>query len=175
MSDFIFSANGERYRHEESFRKNGYIDWKVGKRLDINEGDVAYIYRKFHNTDNRTEKGIAFKAIVTKVIEKPKGSADYCFGLSENKIMDDSEFWKDISDYRNRCAAEKFVRLKIVSEYPQHIVNCAVLIDKFGLKPTPHLIHPTNIEKFYSSELGVSLLEFIESTESIPFSIMNYN
>lgn len=170
MSSFIFTANSSLYNHKESFLKNGYIDWKISNTMDIETGDTAYIYRKFSASDSRFEKGIAFKTVVTEVLEKPSGYIEDYFGFSENKIMDDSEFWKDKANFKSRCEAKRFARLKLISEYPQHIVNCAVLTDEFGLKPTPHLLHPTNIDLFCSEKRGISLPDFIELTESVPFS-----
>ncbi len=77
--NWIISANGNIYNHEDAFNKWGFIDWK--QKVTYELGDMVYIYC------TAPIKKIKYKC---KVIKKD---------LAFKEIVDDKEFWNNTSEY----------------------------------------------------------------------------
>lgn len=96
MQKWILNANGKKYNHLASFKKNGCIDWKQ-EDSKYKVGDIIYIYC------SSPQKKVRFLASVTAINIPPE------------KRIDDKEFWLDMNEYEKSMKGPAF-RLQLLAE-----------------------------------------------------------
>lgn len=99
METYIRPANGKYYDHMGSFNARGFIDWRQDSKYTYHVGDVVYIY---NSKNSNPPKRLRYKTIITKTDMSPK------------EIVDDKEFWKDLSEYEKGLKEKRFYRLRLV-------------------------------------------------------------
>lgn len=113
--NWMISANGKMYNHANAFQKWGFIDWR--QRANYSVRDTVYIYC------TRPYKKVMFKTVVEKT------------GLNISEIVDDKEFWYDISEYE-KAIAGNYVRLKLVEQVDTEMLSLSHLMQN-GLNGAP--------------------------------------
>ena len=113
MQKWLLTANGEKYNHSDSFKKNGYIDWNQ-KDAKYAVGDIVYIYCA------SPQKKVRFLTCVTAV------------NIPAKARIDDKEFWIDKEGYEESKKGAAF-RLQLVAEIDRDELGYEEL-KKHGLK-----------------------------------------
>ena len=99
MKTYIRPANGKYYDHMGSFNERGFIDWRQDNKYEYHVGDVVYIY---NNKSSNPPMRLRYKTVITKI------------NMSLKEIVDDKEFWSNLSEYEKGIKAKKFYRLRLV-------------------------------------------------------------
>lgn len=113
--NWLISANGKIYNHNQAFKKWGYIDWKQIGRYEI--GDIVYIYCT-----------IPVQKIIYKC-EVIKNNMTY------DQCEDDREFWYDIKNYESSKDG-LYARLKLLEDVDTEYLGIERLKQN-GLKAAP--------------------------------------
>lgn len=99
--EWIIPANSKNYKHAESFKENGFIDWRQTRQMNnIKVGDVVYVY-----LSKNPFGSIRFKTLVS------------CNITPDNKV-DDYKFWINITkaEYELEKKQYQFLRLVLLKE-----------------------------------------------------------
>jgi hypothetical protein len=111
MSHWLISCNPSVYRHSDSFRKNGFIDWITLNNFEV--GDIVYIYEVM---PPRGRGAIVYKTEVVMA------------NLLSSEKIDDSDFWRN-GVYPKGYSEHKFSRLKLLSEMESSELTISTLRD----------------------------------------------
>ena len=115
MQNWMISANGKIYDHASAFASWGFIDWR--QRANYSVGDTVYIYC------TRPFMRVMYKTVVEMV------------NLGFDSIINDKEFWYDISEY-NKSVSGKYARLKLIEQVDREELSLEKLKQQ-GLKSAP--------------------------------------
>lgn len=116
LMNWLISANGKKYEHMSAFEKWGYIDWRQNKNK-FSVGDYVFIYATV------PIQKILYKCRVDKI------------NMNSNEIENDSEFWKDKSEYKKSLSG-KFMRLELLKSTYSDLLGLEKLVEN-GLKVAP--------------------------------------
>lgn len=110
---WMISANKKTYDYASAFATYNTIEWTQSAKIDI--GDTVYIYC------SKPEQKLMYKCAVL--------NCDLSFN---DRLIDDSVFWKDQTKYEE-AKEKKFMRLKLIKHVDTEMLNIEHL-QKNGLK-----------------------------------------
>ena len=145
------AANQNIYRHDDSFLKNGYIDWR--QRNSVEVGDIIYLYYSDLKTGSDKISLIGKKCIVEKT------------NIPYSEKTNDDEFWTESEE-----PAEYYFRLRPLRDLKEfeitwdliHILG--VTQAPRGVSRVPRIVYEY-IQSFEDSVSAESCIEGLEEGE----------
>lgn len=124
VSTFLLEAALKANLNEEN--QETFVDWRQSN--DFAVGDVVFIYKTM------PESRIRYKMEVTKV------------GLNIDEATDNDTFWKDQAVFYDGLGAYKYVRFRLLTEYPAEMFKLETL-QRHGIKGTIRSVMECKDEK----------------------------